>query len=134
MLFTAGETIRIRVPPNLAKLLAEQERGILDDVQQKLGVDLEIIPDETLKPEEYEILSSIEIPRDDRVISRRSEDRVLAKVIVKTNCSEDLDAIETGLGMNPASRRFRGQHAIPSFLGPGDRQPGPPLSGDFIRV
>jgi ribonuclease G len=57
VLFTAGETIRIRVPPNLAKLLAEQERGILDDVQQKLGVDLEIIPDETLKPEEYEILA-----------------------------------------------------------------------------
>ena len=49
--------IRIRVTPNLARLLAEQERGILDDVQQKLGVDLEITPDETLKPEEYEILS-----------------------------------------------------------------------------
>jgi len=57
VLFTAGETIRIRVPPNLAKLLAEQERGILDDVQQKLGVDLEIVSDETLKPEEYEILA-----------------------------------------------------------------------------
>ncbi|MDQ6894267.1 MAG: Rne/Rng family ribonuclease [Acidobacteriota bacterium] len=55
VLFAAGETIRIRVPPNLGKLLAEQERGILDDVQQKLGVDLEIIPDESLKPEEYEI-------------------------------------------------------------------------------
>ena len=57
VLVAPGETIRIRVTPNLARLLAEQERGILDDVQQKLGVDLEIIPDETLKPEEYEILN-----------------------------------------------------------------------------
>ena len=57
LLVTPGETIRIRVTPNLARLLAEQERGILDDVQQKLGVDLELIPDETLEPEEYEILS-----------------------------------------------------------------------------
>ena len=57
VLVTPGETIRIRVTPNLARLLAEQERGLLDDVQQKLGVDLEIIPDETLKPEEYEILT-----------------------------------------------------------------------------
>ena len=57
VLVTPGETIRVRVTPNLARLLAEQERGLLDDVQQKLGVDLEIIPDETLKPEEYEILT-----------------------------------------------------------------------------
>jgi len=57
ILFTPGETIRVRVPPSLARLLAEEERNILEDVQERLGADLEILPDPTLKPEEYEILS-----------------------------------------------------------------------------
>ena len=51
-----GSTIRVRVPASLARLLADEERGILEDVQERLGVDLEIIPDDTLAPEEYEIL------------------------------------------------------------------------------
>ena len=51
-----GSTIRVRVPASLGRLLADEERGILEDVQERLGVDLEIIPDDTLAPEEYEIL------------------------------------------------------------------------------
>lgn len=50
-----GATVRVRVPPSLAKLLAEEERAILEDVQERLGVDIEILPDETLGPEDFEI-------------------------------------------------------------------------------
>ena len=55
-LYNAGDTIRVRVPPSLARLLADEERAVLEDVQQRLGVDLEIQADETLSPEEYEIV------------------------------------------------------------------------------
>jgi ribonuclease G len=47
-----GETVRVRVPPSLAKLLAEDEKGLLEDVQ----VDLEIEVDEGLFPGEYRVL------------------------------------------------------------------------------
>jgi ribonuclease G len=56
ILFAAGDTVRVRVPPSLAALLAQEERPILEDVQSRLGVDLEIVPDDRLGPEEYEIL------------------------------------------------------------------------------
>ncbi|MDQ2870761.1 MAG: Rne/Rng family ribonuclease [Acidobacteriota bacterium] len=55
LLYSRGETIRVRVPPSLGRLLAEEERTILEDVQERLGVDLEIQADATLSPEEYEI-------------------------------------------------------------------------------
>ena len=55
VLFTKGETVRVRVSPALARLLAEEEKAILEDVQEKLGVDIVIEPDETLEPEEYRI-------------------------------------------------------------------------------
>ncbi len=55
-LYNPGETIRVRVPPSLARLLADEERAVLADVQQRLGVDLEIQSDPTLSPEEYEIV------------------------------------------------------------------------------
>jgi ribonuclease G len=57
ILVRSGETIRIRVPPTLAKLLTEDERSILEDVQTRLGADLEIQADTTLEPEGYEILT-----------------------------------------------------------------------------
>ncbi len=55
-LYVPGDTIRVRVPPSLARLLADEERAVLEDVQQRLGVDLEIQSDATLSPEEYEIV------------------------------------------------------------------------------
>jgi ribonuclease G len=51
VLYAAGDTVRVRVPPSLAKLLAEEE-GILEE----LGVDIEIEVDEALGPGEYRIL------------------------------------------------------------------------------
>ncbi len=56
VLFDPGDTVRIRVPPSLARLLGEEDRTLFEDVQQKLGVDLEFLPDENLGPEEYRIL------------------------------------------------------------------------------
>lgn len=56
VLYAAGDTVRVRVPPSLARLLAEEERSILEDVQERLGIDLEIEPDPTLEPEEYRIM------------------------------------------------------------------------------
>ncbi|MEO8189993.1 MAG: Rne/Rng family ribonuclease [Acidobacteriota bacterium] len=55
-LYNPGETIRVRVPLSLARLLADEERAVLADVQQRLGVDLEIQSDPTLSPDEYEIV------------------------------------------------------------------------------
>jgi ribonuclease G len=55
-LFNSGETVRVRVSPTLARLLAEEEWTILQDVQERLGIDLEIEQDETLGPEDYRIL------------------------------------------------------------------------------
>jgi len=51
VLHAAGETVRVRVPPSLGRLLAEEERGIFDDV----GLDIEVEVDEGLEPGEYRI-------------------------------------------------------------------------------
>jgi len=56
LLFVPGETVRVRVPPSLARFLAEEERSILEDVQTELGVNIELLPDEALSSEEYRIL------------------------------------------------------------------------------
>jgi ribonuclease G len=45
-LFTPGQTVRIRVQPSLAKLLAEEEPKILAEAQESLGVSLELLSDE----------------------------------------------------------------------------------------
>jgi ribonuclease G len=55
-LYGSGDTVRVRVPPSLARLLAEDDPTILQDVQNRLGIDVEILPDATLSPEEYEVL------------------------------------------------------------------------------
>jgi ribonuclease G len=56
VLYAAGDTVRVRAPRSLAKLLTEEERGILEDVQERLGVDIEIEVDETLAAGEYRIV------------------------------------------------------------------------------
>jgi ribonuclease G len=45
-LFTPGQTVRIRVQPSLAKLLTEEEPRILSEVEDVLGVTLELHGDE----------------------------------------------------------------------------------------
>jgi ribonuclease G len=54
-LYASGETVRIRVRSSLAQLLAEEEADLLPEIETRLNVKLELIPDETLPPAEYEI-------------------------------------------------------------------------------
>jgi hypothetical protein len=46
--------VRIRVQPGLAKLLTEDEPKILAELQESLGVDLELLSDEGVVG--YEVL------------------------------------------------------------------------------
>jgi ribonuclease G len=55
VLFVAGETVRVRVRPALARFLEEEEPDLLSDVQKELEIGLELVPDETLPPARYEI-------------------------------------------------------------------------------
>ena len=55
-LYAPGETVRIRVRSSLAQLLAEEEPDLLPEIESRLNVKLELIPDETLSPVEYEVL------------------------------------------------------------------------------
>lgn len=56
-LYTVGETIRVRVSPSLARLLAEEEPTLLEDVESRLGVRVELLANEAVPPATYEILS-----------------------------------------------------------------------------
>jgi ribonuclease G len=53
-LFTPGQTVRVRVQPSLAKLLTEEEPRILSEAQESLGVDFELMSDESVAG--YEVL------------------------------------------------------------------------------
>jgi ribonuclease G len=55
-LYSAGETVRLRVRSSLARLLADEEHELLPEIEGRLGIRLELIEDETLPPTEYEIL------------------------------------------------------------------------------
>jgi ribonuclease G len=55
-LYSAGETVRLRVRSSLARLLAEEEPEILAEVETRLGIRLELIADDALPPNDYEIL------------------------------------------------------------------------------
>ncbi|MFN2385218.1 MAG: ribonuclease E/G [Thermoanaerobaculia bacterium] len=54
-LFSSGETVRVRVTPGLARVLIESEPPILGDVEQRLGISIELVPDETLPPGGYSV-------------------------------------------------------------------------------
>jgi ribonuclease G len=56
ILFSAGETVRVRVRPGLAKFLAEEEPELLSGVEKELGITVELGPDETLPVARYEIV------------------------------------------------------------------------------
>ena len=56
MLFTPGETVRIRVQPGLARLLVEEEPKILSEAQAALGIEVELIAEEGF--DGYEVVRS----------------------------------------------------------------------------
>jgi ribonuclease G len=55
-LYAPGEALRLRVRSSLARLLAEEEPEILPEIETRLGVRLSLVEDDTLPPQEYEIL------------------------------------------------------------------------------
>lgn len=56
-LYSPGETVRVKVRPSVLRLLTEQEPALLADVEGRRKVRVELIPDETLPPARFEVLS-----------------------------------------------------------------------------
>jgi ribonuclease G len=56
-LYAPGDTVRVRVRPSLARLVGEEDSSVLADVQERLGVTLELLPDPALSADAFEILS-----------------------------------------------------------------------------
>ena len=55
VLFSAGERVRVRARPGVAKLLAEDDPRILEETEAALGIRIELVSDETLDGAGYEI-------------------------------------------------------------------------------
>ena len=55
-LYAAGEIVRLRVRSSLAELLSEEETELIPEIENRLGVRLELVEDDSLPPTGYEIL------------------------------------------------------------------------------
>jgi ribonuclease G len=55
-LYMPGETVRVRVNPSLARLLGEEETTLVPEIEERLGIRLELLSDETLPPASYVLL------------------------------------------------------------------------------
>jgi ribonuclease G len=55
-LYSAGETVRVKVRPSMLQLLTEEEPALLADVEGRLRVRVELIADETLPLARFEVL------------------------------------------------------------------------------
>jgi len=55
-LYASGETIRVRVPPSLARVVAEEEPGVFTDLEAQTGVHIELDEDATMPPASFEVL------------------------------------------------------------------------------
>ncbi len=53
--FSRGETVRVRVRPGVARLLAEEDPRILSETEASLEIRVELIADEALEAEGFEI-------------------------------------------------------------------------------
>ncbi|MFY9551717.1 MAG: ribonuclease E/G, partial [Thermoanaerobaculia bacterium] len=54
-LFSAGETVRVRVRPAVARLLAEEDPRILEEVEKTLDIRVELQPEESLSGSGFQI-------------------------------------------------------------------------------
>jgi ribonuclease G len=54
-LFARGETVRVRVTPGVARVVIESDPPILGDVEERFGISIELVPDETLPPGGYSL-------------------------------------------------------------------------------
>ncbi len=57
VLFTAGDRVRVRVPVSLEEFL-RGDAGILDEVRTRLGIEIELVPDDAVPPGSFEIVGS----------------------------------------------------------------------------
>jgi ribonuclease G len=55
VLFSAGETVRVRVRPSVARLLAEEDPRVLAEVESALGIRVELTADEAFEAGGFEI-------------------------------------------------------------------------------
>jgi ribonuclease G len=55
VLFSAGELVRVRARPGVARLLTEDDPRIVQETEARLGIRIEVVPDETLDGAGYEI-------------------------------------------------------------------------------
>ncbi len=55
-LFSPGEAVRVRVWPNVAELIWEDDPALLSDAETSLGITLELLPDEAVGAAGFEIL------------------------------------------------------------------------------
>jgi ribonuclease G len=55
-LFAAGETLRVRVRPDVARLLAAEETALVEELESELSVTLELEPDEAVPAEGFEVI------------------------------------------------------------------------------
>jgi ribonuclease G len=55
-LFTPGETVRVRVRPGVARLFAEEEGALLEELQTELSVTLALEPDDSVLPAGFEMI------------------------------------------------------------------------------
>ena len=52
---SAGETVLVRVTPEVARLLQGEEKRILEDVERELEISVVLREEESLPPARYEI-------------------------------------------------------------------------------
>ena len=55
-LYASGETIRVKVRPSFIRLIEEDEPELFGDLQERLGVKIELVSDPALPPAGFEIL------------------------------------------------------------------------------
>jgi len=55
-LYTSGETIRVRVTPSLARMIAEEEPDFFGDMEAESGLRIDLLEDPALPPAVFEVL------------------------------------------------------------------------------
>ena len=56
VLFNSGERVRVRVRPGVARLCSDEDPRILGEVEEALGISIELVPDATLPLSGFEVV------------------------------------------------------------------------------
>ena len=52
-----GRAVQLRVNPDIARILGQEERGVLREIERMLGRDLTIRPDDRLHHEQFDVMA-----------------------------------------------------------------------------